>query len=261
MANELYDLWVKNRRVYGRRKLWHAAKRAGMSIGRDQVERFMHVVGITGIRRGKRRIVTTVADPQATRHPDHVKRQWDAPKKPDELWVADFTYVWTPGGFCYVSFLTDVYSRHILGWRVSPSKETPLVQAALEHAVATRKRHHLTFTTKGILHHSDAGSQYTSLAFTTDLTEAKITGSIGSVGDALDNALMESTIGLYKTELIDHPDHPTWDTWHTVEKETASWIHWYNTERLHSSLGHTPPTEYENAYYAKTHKHHDPVAA
>lgn len=251
-ANELYNLWVRNRRLYGRRKLWKAALRAGIEIGRDRVERFMKLCGITGIRRGRRAVVTTVSDPKATRHPDHVQRRWSWPTRPDQWWVADFTYVWTVAGFCYVSFITDVYSRRILGWRVMTSKTTTLVLSALEQSLFTRRRTNVEFTTTGLLHHSDAGSQYVSLAFTEELQDAGITGSIGSVGDALDNALMESTIGLFKTEVIGH-EHVRWVSWRQVEQATASWVHWYNTERLHSSIGDVPPQEYEELYYYVTH--------
>lgn len=158
-ANELFDLWVANRRLYGRRKLWKTAHRAGKPWGRDQVERLMKILGVDGVRRGKRHTITTQADPKAPRHPDHIKRQWGAPTAPDTWWVADFTYVWTPNGFCYVSFVTDVFSRRILGWRVTISKTTPLVLSALEGAMATRRRSSFEFTTDGLLHHSDAGSQ------------------------------------------------------------------------------------------------------
>ena len=164
----------------------------------------MKLCGISGVRRGKRTQVTTVSAPKAARHPDHVKRQWSWPSRPDQWWVADLTYVWTLAGFCYVSFITDVYSRRILGWRVMTSKTTTLVLSALEQSLFTRRRTNVEFTTTGLLHHSDAGSQYVSLAFTEELQDAGITGSIGSVGDALDNALMESTIGLFKTEVIGH---------------------------------------------------------
>jgi hypothetical protein len=147
--------------------------------------------------------------------------------------VADFTYVWTLAGFVYVSFVTDVYSRRILGWRVTTTKTTPLVLSALEQAIFTRRRLStdggFEFTSTGLVHHSDAGSQYTSLAFTEELRDAGITGSIGTVGDALDNALMESTIGLYKTEVIEH-EKPTGRSWSgraEVEKATASWVHWF----------------------------------
>ena len=125
LANELRTLWVANRRLYGRRKLWKAALRAGLDVGRDQVERLMKLAGIDGVRRGKHHTVTTETDPRAPRHPDHVRRRWSLPSRPDLWWVADFTYVWTLAGFVYVSFVTDVYSRRILGWRVSTAKTTP----------------------------------------------------------------------------------------------------------------------------------------
>jgi putative transposase len=258
-ANDLYRLWTRNRRLYGRRKLWKAARRAGLDLGRDRVERLMRIAGISGIRRGKHRIVTTERDERAPRHPDHVKRAWSWPTRPDQWWVADFTYVWTTAGFCYVSFITDVCSRRILGWRVSTSKATPLVLSALEQALFTRRRTSFEFTTTGLLHHSDAGSQYTSLAFTEALLEAGITGSIGSVGDALDNALMESTIGLFKTEVIEH-ERPIWSSWRQVEEATASWVHWYNHDRLHSSIGDVPPVEHEQAYDSPR-GHGEPAAA
>ena len=260
LAHRLFRLWVTNRRLYGRRKLWKAARRTGIDIGRDQVERLMKLVGIDGVRRGKHRTVTTETDRSAPRHPDHVKRRWGLPTRPDQWWVADFTYVWTTAGFCYVSFITDVFSRRILGWRVMTTKATPLVTSALEQAPFTRRRTNVEFTATGLLHHSDAGSQYVSLAFTEALREAGITGSIGSVGDALDNALMESTIGLFKTEVIEH-ERPTWQSWRQVEQATASWVHWYNHERLHPSIGDVPPAEFEDLNYALPQGHDEPVAA
>ncbi len=148
-----------------------------------------------------------------------------------------------------MALLTDVFSRRILGWRVSSSKTTPLVMSTLEQALFTRRRADSRFTATGLVHHSDAGSQYTSIAFTDALVEAGIAGSIGSVGDALDNALMESTIGLYKTELI-HRRARSWTGRAEVERETASWVHWYNSTRLHSSIGYLPPAEYELAWRA-----------
>ncbi|WP_373290188.1 IS3 family transposase [Pilimelia terevasa] len=248
LVNTLVDLFVANRRVYGVRKLWHAMRRAGHQIGRDAVARLMRIAGIRGAVRGRHRIRTTDSDRTAARHPDLVGRNWAGPSAPDQLWVADFTYVWTLAGFVYVALLTDVYSRRILGWRVSTSKATPLVTSVLEQAVFTRRRHNMQFTPTGLVHHSDAGSQYVSLAFTEALVEAGIAGSIGSVGDALDNALMESTIGLYKTELIDN-HHRTWTGRAEVERETAAWVHWYNTSRLHSATGYTPPIEFEHHHH------------
>jgi transposase InsO family protein len=210
----------------------------------------MGLAGIDGVRRGRRSTVTTRREQAAPRHPDRCDRAWATPARPDQWWVADFTYVWTLAGFVYVSFVTDVYSRRILGWRVSTAKTTPLVLSALEQALFTRRRGNAAFTATGLTHHSDAGSQYTSLAFTEALCEAGIAGSIGSVGDALDNALMESTIGLYKTELIDR--QRSWTGRAQVERETAAWVHWFNTERLHSAIGYRPPVEFENNYVDTT---------
>jgi putative transposase len=249
LVNEIFDLYRQNNELYGIRKMWHALRRCGRRIGRDQVGRLMRIAGVQGVRRGDHRTVTTTRPQAAPRHPDLVGRGWSKPTRPDTWWVADFTYVWTLTGFVYVSFITDVYSRRILGWRVSASKTTDLVASALEQALATRRRSDAQFTATGLVHHSDAGSQYTSLAFTEALAEAGISGSIGSVGDALDNALMESTIGLYKTEVIEHRrDGRTWESRATVERATAEWVHWYNTTRLHSSIDYIPPIEKEMEY-------------
>ena len=260
LVNRLFDLWVKNRRVYGRRKLWKAALRAGYDIGRDQVERLMKIAGITGIRRGKRMRTTVPATGEVPRHADYIERHWDLPWRPDQWWIADLTYVWTTAGFCYVSFVTDVFSRRILGWRVWTSMKTELVTSALNQALFTRRRTDVTFTSQGLVHHSDAGSQYLSLAFSDELHKAGIVGSIGTVGDALDNAVMESTIGLFKTEVIDH-ERRTWTSWRQVEAAVASWVTWYNHERLHSSIGDVPPAEYEQTYHGLTHAADTTVAA
>jgi putative transposase len=223
-------------------------RKAGYDVGRDQVARLMRILGIEGNTRGKHRTVTTRRDPKAARHPDLIRRAWNTPTRPDQWWVADFTYVWTLAGFAYVSFITDVYSRRILGWRTSMSKTTPLVLSALEQALFTRRRHDARFTSRGLVHHSDAGSQYTAIAFTEALIEAGIAPSIGTVGDALDNALMESTIGLYKTELIEHDRSRAWSGLGDLERETASWVHWYNTTRIHHSIAKTSPIDYEEMY-------------
>lgn len=139
-----------------RRKLWKTALRAGITVGRDRIERLMRLAGISGIRLGKRRTATTVSDPKAARHPDYVNRRWSWPSRRDQWWCTDFTYVWTPQGFCYVSFMTDVYSRRVLGWRVMTPKTTKLVLSALEQALFTRRRTNVEFTTIGLLHHFDA---------------------------------------------------------------------------------------------------------
>jgi len=158
-ANTLLDLHRANRGVYGVRKLWHTARRAGHDWGRDQVGRLMGIAGIDGVRRGRHSTVTTTRQQAAPRHPDLIDRAWATPSRPDQWWVADFTYVWTLARFVYVSFVTDVYSRRILGWRVSTSKTTPLVSSALEQALFTRRRGNVAFTATGLVHHSDAGSQ------------------------------------------------------------------------------------------------------
>jgi putative transposase len=163
-ANAVLDCWTANRGVYGERKLWHALRREGHDFGRDQVARLMRIVGISGVIRGQHRTRTIRRDAAAARHPDLVQRGWRLPSRPDQWWAADFTYVWTLAGFVYVAFLTDVYSRRILGWRVSASKSTELVSSVLEQALFTRRRGDVTFTANGLIHHSDAGSQAVHLA-------------------------------------------------------------------------------------------------
>jgi putative transposase len=261
LANTALDLWRANRGVYGADKLTVAMRRAGHDVGRDQVARLMRIVGIEGVRRGRHHTITTRRDPTAVRHPDLIKRAWSTPTHPDQWWVADFTYVWTLAGFAYTSFVTDVCSRRILGWRVSMSKATPLVMAALEQALFSRRRHNARFTAKGLVFHSDAGSQYTAITFTDALHEAGIAPSIGTVGDALDNALMESTIGLYKTELVDHDRPRSWSGAAELERETASWVHWYNTERIHHSIGKMSPIEFEELHHLTNPTSTDTVVA
>jgi putative transposase len=248
MANRCVDVWRANRGVYGADKLATAMRKAGYDVGRDQVARLMRIAGIEGVTRGKHHTVTTRRDPAAGRHPDLINRAWTTPTRPDQWWVADFTYVWTLAGFVYVSFVTDVYSRRILGWRVAATKTTPLVMSALEQALFTRRRHDARFSSAGLVFHSDAGSQYTAISFTEALIDAGIAPSIGTVGDALDNALMESTIGLFKTELIEHDRARSWTGRAEVERETASWVHWFNTTRIHHSIGKQSPIEHEEQY-------------
>ncbi len=252
LANALVTLHVENWGVYGARKLWKAARRAGLDVGRDQVARLMGIAGIRGAVRGRHHTTTTRRDRSAPRHPDLVQRGWGSPAAVDELWVADFSYVWTLVGFVYVALVVDVFSRRVLGWRVSTSRETRLVLDAFRQALHTRHRGDSSWSGSGLVHHSDAGSQYTSVAFTAELLDAGIAGSIGTVGDALDNALCESTIGLFKTEAI-NDGGPTWTDRSAVEWQVARWVHWYNTSRLHSSIGHLPPIEFEQLHrQAKT---------
>ncbi|MEJ3405178.1 IS3 family transposase [Rathayibacter sp. YIM 133350] len=238
----------ENYSCYGVLKMWRTLRRRGIDIGRDRTARLMRAAGLSGAIRGRHHTITTTASKGAPRHPDLVHRGWDV-VEPDRVWVADFTYVWTYQGFAYVAFITDVASRHILGWTVSLSKETTLVATALDQALHLRRRGPAQFTTRGLVHHSDAGSQYTSIALTEQLREAGIAGSIGTVGDALDNALMESTIGLYKTELIHAGRGRTWPSRQAVEVATANWVHWFNEHRLHSGIGYRTPIEYETDYH------------
>lgn len=240
----LVALWSANYRVYGARKLWKAAQRAGHDLGRDQVARLMAKAGIEGLRRGKKR-KTTKADPDAPRHPDLVERRFVA-EAPNRLWVTDLTYVATWSGFAYVCFITDAFSRMIVGWRVASHMRTDMVLDALE--MARWRRNTLL---EGLRCHSDAGSQFTSVRYGERLTDLGAVPSIGSVGDAYDNALAESVNSAYKTELVRGPSQGPWRTVEDVELATLSWVHWHNTERLHEYLGYVPPAEFEAANAAE----------
>ena len=230
--------------VYGARKVWLALNRGGIPVARCTVERLMRELGLHGARRG-RQVRTTTPDPAASRPPDRVNRAF-TPRAPNRLWVADFSYVPTWSGMVYVAFVIDAYARRILGWRAATSMRTALVLDALEQAVWTRRRHG-TCELSGLIHHNDAGSQYTSIAFTERLADAGIDASVGSVGDAYDNALAESVIGLFKTELI-KPRGP-WRTVEEVEAATLHYVHWFNHDRLLETNGDLPPIELEQAYY------------
>lgn len=239
----LLALWVANYRVYGARKLWKAAHRAGHEIGRDQVARLMRELGIRGVRRG-RRVFTTRSDPAATRPADLVGRNFTA-ERPNALWVTDLTYVATWSGVVYVCFIVDAFSRMIVGWRVASHMRTEMVLDALEMARWSRGTY-----LEGLVAHSDAGSQFTAVRYGERLADLGATPSIGSVGDSYDNALAEAVNGLYKTELIRGPDQGPWRSVDEVELATLAWVHWHNTERLHSYLGDVPPAEFEAAFYA-----------
>jgi putative transposase len=230
--------------VYGPRKVWLALNRAGTPVARCTVERLMRQMGLAGARRGKK-VRTTVPGPAAARPADLVRRNF-ARSAPDRLWVADFTYVPTWQGMVYVAFVIDAYSRRILGWRAATSMRTSLVLDALEQALWTRRRDGRG-SLAGLVHHTDAGSQYTSVAFTERLAAAGAQPSVGTVGDAYDNALAESVIGLYKTELI-KPRGP-WRTAEQVELATLDYVDWFNHQRLFEACGDVPPAELEAAYY------------
>jgi putative transposase len=234
----------ENYGVYGARKVWLALNREGTAVARCTVERLMRELGLHGARRG-RRVRTTRADAAAARAGDLVRRQF-SPARPDRLWVADFTYVPTWAGTVYVAFVIDAYSRRILGWRAATTMRTALVLDALEHALWTRQRENRG-SLAGLVHHTDAGSQYTSIAFTERLAAAGVSASVGTVGDAYDNALAESVIGLYKTELV-KPNGP-WRTAEQVELATLNYVDWFNHRRLYETCGDIPPAELEDAYY------------
>lgn len=238
-------VWEANFQVYGARKVWLTLNRDGVAVARCTVERLMRSMGLVGARRGavKR---TTIADPAAQRARDLALRNF-RPAAPDRLWVADITYVSTWSGWVYVAFVIDAYARRILGWRTGQSMTTQLVLDALEQAIWTRGR--TSSDLKGVVAHSDRGSQYTSIKYTERLGEAGIAASVGSVGDSYDNALAETINGLYKTEVI-RPRGP-WRTAAQVEFATAEWVDWFNHRRLYQYCGDIPPVELENAFYAR----------
>jgi putative transposase len=246
MMQVLMALWVANRKVYGAHKLWKAARRAGHQIGRDQVARLMRELDIEGISRRRKRIFTTVADPDAVRAPDLVNRNFTA-AAPNQLWVTDLTYVPTRSGMAYVCFIVDAFSRRIVGWRVASNMRTDMVLDALEMARRSRGRRRLV----GLVAHADAGSQFTSVRFTERLEEIGARPSIGTIADSYDNALAETTNGRYKTECVYGPDAPRpWDDVDELELATLSWVHWFNEDRLHGHCHDVPPAEFEAAFYA-----------
>ena len=231
----------KSRGRYGARKVWHQLRRDKQDIARCTVERLMQSAGLQGVTRGKKK--TTIPDPAQPCPDDKVNRQFKA-AFPNQLWVSDFTYVSTWQGMVYVAFIIDVFARKIVGWRVSTSMTTSFVLDALNQAICQR----CPAESNGLIHHSDRGSQYLSIRYTERLADAGIDTSVGSVGDSYDNALAESTIGLFKTEVINFLG--PWKSMSQVEWETLQWVSWYNTERLHSAIGHKPPQEVEEQFYA-----------
>jgi len=255
-------VWDANQQVYGPRKVWKQLRRDGDRVARCTVERLMREMRLQGATRGRAWVVTTRADAATDRPADLVARQFTA-IRPNQLWVADFTYVATWRGFVYVAFVIDVFARRIVGWRVSASLRTDFVLDALEQAIYDRGVGAKT----DLVHHSDRGTQYLSMRYTRRLTEAAIEGSVGSRGDSYDNALAESIIGLFKTEVIQR--HGPWRHLEAVEFATLTWVDWFNTRRLLEPIGYVPPAEYEANYYqqlaggdARRHPHPDhPVDA
>ena len=234
--------WADNRKLYGARKVWHVLRRGGEDVARCTVERLMRALGIKGVVRGKK-VITTNPDTSLPCPDDKVNRLFKA-DRPNKLWVSDFTYVPTWSGTVYVAFVIDVFVRRIVGWRTSTSMKTQFVLDALEQAIWQRK----TPDNKDLVHHSDRGSQYLSIKYTERLAEAEIDLSVGTVGDAYDNALAECVIGLFKTEVINQIG--PWKSMREVEWETLKWVDWYNNRRLLGPIGYITPAEAEETFYA-----------
>ena len=249
LGPQLEAIWKKNYSVYGKRKLVKAALRAGLEIGRDQVARLMKRQGIRGASRAKKRF-TTHADATHLRAPDLVKRDFTA-TRPDQLWVADFTYCSTWSGVVYVAFIIDVFSRRLVGWKASRSMTASLVVDALNMAAWTRHT-----DLNGLICHTDAGAQYASVSYTDRIDELGVSASIGTVGDSYDcehNALAESVMGLFKTELHRNPavladNGGHWKGLDDLEVATCAWVSWFNDERLHGELDDRTPAEMEAHY-------------
>ena len=234
MREAIERIWKEHFGVYGARKVWRQLSREGIGVARCTVERLMRQMGLRGAIRGRKYKKTTIVDEATARPPDLVQRRFAA-ERPNQLWVADLTYVATWVGFVYVAFITDVLSRKIVGWRVSNSLRSDLKQAL-----------HARPDIANLVHHSDRGVQYLSIRYTERLAEAGIEPSVGSVGDSYDNALAETIIGLYKTEVIRRCG--PWRNLEEVEFATLEWVDWFNNRRLFGPLGNIPPAEFEALY-------------
>ena len=239
-------VWDENFQVYGVRKVWRQLNREGIAVARCTVARLMTEMGLAGAVRGKG-MKTTVPDPAAPCPKDRVNREFHAPE-PNRLWLSDFTYVATWTGFVYVALVIDAFARRIVGWRVSRSMQAQFVLDALEQALHERR----PAENAGLVHHSDRGSQYVSIKYTEQLVEAGIEPSVGSVGDSYDNALAETVIGLFKTEVI-HRRGP-WRSCEAVEFATLEWVDWFNNRRLLEPIGNIPPAEAEARFYAQSNE-------
>ena len=240
-CDDIRRVWDANHQVYGPRKVWRQLRREGVVVARCTVARLMRAMGLAGAARGRAWTTTTEAAATPDRRPDLVVRDFTA-TRPNQLWVSDFTYVATWRGFVYVAFVIDVFARRIVGWRVSASLQTDFVLDALEQAIHDRGD-----TTTGLVHHSDRGTQYVSMRYTDRLADAGIAPSVGSRGDAYDNAFAESVIGLFKMEVIRR--RGPWRHLEAVEFATLEWVDWFNHRRLLEPLGYVPPAEFEARYY------------
>jgi transposase InsO family protein len=238
-------IWTEHFQVYGPRKVWRQMGRENLRVARCRVRRLMREMGIAGAVRGRAWVTTTQSQPEQDRPHDLVHRHFTA-TRPNQLWVSDFTFVATWRGFVYVAFVIDVFARRIVGWRVSASLRTDLALDALEQAIY----HRCDDTIGDLVHHSDRGTQYLSIRYTERLADAGIEPSVGSRGDSYDNALAESVIGLFKTEVIRRLG--PWRSLEDVEFATLEWVDWFNTRRLLGSIGYVPPAEYEARYYEQT---------
>jgi transposase InsO family protein len=241
LSAHIRRVYEENFGVYGARKVWRQLQREGLDVARCTVERLMKIMNLQGIVRGKRK-KTTISDKAASCPQDKVNRQFTA-DRPNALWLADFTYVSTSAGFVYVAFVIDAFARRIIGWKVSTTATTGFVLDALNQAIQIRQP-----AEASLIHHSDRGTQYLSIKYTERLAEAGIDPSVGSVGDSYDNALAETVIGLFKTEVI---NRQTWKTISAVEFAALTWVDWFNNRRLLEPIGNIPPAEAEQNYFRK----------
>lgn len=225
--------------VYGAERTWHELRRRGVAVGRDRVARLMREQGMAGVVRGRRHTTTIRDESAGARARDLVDRDFTA-TGPNQLWVADFTYLRSRQGFLYLAFILDVFSRMIVGWQLAIHMRASLVVDALEMAAGLRR------PPGGLIAHTDAGSQYTSVAYTERVNALGMQPSIGSVGDALDNAMAEAFVGTIKSELIQGRILASFEA---AEHEILAWISFYNRERLHEELGHRPPAEFEAIHH------------
>ena len=242
LSAAIKQVFEANFEVYGVRKIWRQLRREGVKVARCTVERLMRSLGIQGAVRGKA-VKTTVGDRATPCPADRVNRQFQVPR-PNVLWVSDFTYVSTWQGFAYTAFVIDAFARRIVGWRVSRTATAGFVLDALDQALHDRR----PARRDRLIHHSDRGVQYVSIKYTERLAEAGLEPSVGSIGDSYDNALAETVIGLYKTEVI-HRRGP-WRSLEKVELATLEWVDWFNNRRLLEPIGNLPPAEAEQSFYA-----------
>ena len=245
LREAIQRVWDAHYQVYGPRKVWKQLQREGVGVARCTVQRLMRALGLQGAVRGRAWVTTTRPAPAADRPVDLIERNFTT-TRPNQLWVSDFTYVATWAGFVYVAFVIDAFARRIVGWRVSASLRTDFVLDALEQALWDRRADSLA----GLVHHSDRGTQYLSMRYTDRLADAGIAPSVGRRGDSYDNALAESVIGLFKTEVIQR--RGPWRHLEAVEFATLAWVDWFNSRRLLEPIGYVPPSEYEARYYEQT---------